>query len=145
MPVIVEGLDELLQRLSAYPQKVKKALKTTMDYSLLSIAEAVPPYPAAPSTSTYVRTGTLGRTLTVGGESNIYEVHDNGDYLEGEFGTNLEYAPFVIGDPESEQAAHMSYWWTLPVTVLNKALGKIQEGWQALADELADYLAGKGE
>ena len=145
MTLHVEGLDELISRMQRYPGKVRKSLRTTLEYALLVLQESVPSYPSPPAGSTYQRTGTLGCTLTIGDEDNIYEIRDGGDYMAGEFGTNLEYAPFVIGDPESQQAAHMKHWWTLPVTVVNRALGKITGGFQALADELADFLAGKGD
>ena len=55
------GLEELEQRFSKAPEKLDKALTKTMEASLLTLTESVPPYPVRQSD--YVRTGTLGRTL----------------------------------------------------------------------------------
>ena len=46
-------------------------------------------YPPKPAGSTYDRTGTLGRSITVG------EVHDDGTTGYVEVGTNLHYGPYV--------------------------------------------------
>lgn len=145
MSIHIEGLDELIQRMDRYPAKLRKSLRTTVTYALHALLEAVPGYPSPPADSEYIRTGTLGRSLTANGPENIFEVQENGGYVEGSFGTNLEYAPYVIGDPDTQQAGHMRHWWTLPVTVLNRAMSKIEQGFQVLADELAEFLAGKGD
>lgn len=46
-------------------------------------------YPPKPDSSSYVRTGTLGRSITVSA------VRDAGDYAWVEVGTNKHYAPYV--------------------------------------------------
>src|SRR5689334_22027280 len=107
MPIIEHGLTELIARMQAYPEKLAQAMRTTMDASLLVLWESVPPYPPQPDNSAYERTGTLGRTLGSGSgggagstEPEIYEVKAVGSAggYEGHFGTNLDYAPYVIGD-----------------------------------------------
>src|SRR3972149_3265026 len=107
-PVIeVRGLKELIARMKAYPQKLNAALGITMDAAMLTLWENVPPYPPEPEASTYDRTGTLGRGEAggkSGGQPDIYEVREMGGGFEGHFGTNLEYAPYVIGD--DTQAKH---------------------------------------
>ena len=121
-----------------------------MQGTLLKLWENVPPYPdqdSRPPTD-YERTGTLGRTLGISqdgvrqGQPDIYEVKPSGGgMVEGEFGTNLDYAPYVIG--EREQAwMHEPYWWTIR-DVADRALEGITRLWEITAEELARYLDGK--
>lgn len=142
--IVIQGLDELLARLQTTPMKVRRIMSTSMQATLLKLWESVPSYPPPPANTDYVRTGTLGRTLGAGGTPAIYEVKEFGDYVEGDFGTNLEYAPYVVGDYDTQQASHMRHWWTLPQDVLNRAMDGIEAIWSAVAEEIADYIAGKG-
>jgi hypothetical protein len=148
--IIVEGLEEIRSRFRRFPDKYHRATKTTMEASLLTVWESVPPYPEEPPDSSYTRTGTLGRTLgsgetggRQGGQPDIYEINQGSSYIEGAFGTRLGYAPHVIGDPDTEQAwMHQGRWWTL-VEVLQRAATKIERLWDALGDELAAWLDGR--
>jgi hypothetical protein len=64
-----------------------------------------------------------------------------GGGYEGQFGTRVEYAPFVIGD--DTQAGHMGHWWKISkVAELSK--DKITRIFQTMADKLAKWLDGKG-
>jgi hypothetical protein len=146
-PIEVRGLSELITRMRAYPQQLSASLKATMDAAMLTVHENVPPYPAPPSDSTYVRTGTLGRTLGSGvgggksGAPDIYEVRPMGSGFEGHFGTNLDYAPHVIGD---DTQAWMHYRWWQMRTVADKAKVKIDRLFGMLAEKLAKFLEGRG-
>ncbi len=145
----VRGLTELINRMRQFPDKLQQILKLGMDASLLALWEKVPPYPAPPQDSTYRRTGTLGRTLgssesggRSGGTPEIYETRKLGATgMEGQFGTNLEYAPHVIG--EQSQASHMSHWWKMGKIVAD-AKAKIQTVWKGIAEKLAAFLDGRG-
>lgn len=145
----IENLDPLLDRLQQFPTESAQAMQLGMEASLLALWENVLPYPQPPATSTYIRTGTLGRSLGAsmgggqgGGRPDIYEVRGQGSgMLEGEFGTRLSYAPYVIG--ENEQARAMAHWWTIG-EIAEKAMSKIDEIWEAVADKLAAWLDGKG-
>lgn len=146
----ITGLDELMYRMRQFPDRLAKVMDITMQGTLLKLWESVPPYPAQGSRppTDYVRTGTLGRTLGVSengtrmGQPSIYEVKPmSGGMIEGEFGTNLDYAPYVIG--ENEQAwMHVPYWWTI-MDVAKRALEGITRLWEITAEELAEYLDGK--
>ena len=143
----IRGLDELIKRMRAYPAELKKGMEITMEAAMLTLWENVPPYPSPPENSTYVRTGTLGRTLgggmeggKGGGEPDIYVVREFGAGYEGRFGTNLEYAPYVIGD--DTQAAHMGHWWKIGV-IAGKSADKINRMFANLGEKMAAFLEGR--
>ena len=142
-----KGIDELIKRMDKYPEKVHALMDVAMRATLLTTHENVMPYPAAKPDSTYRRTGTLGRTLgsdTLGGvvgAPEIFEVRSMGSNFEGHFGTNLEYAPYVIGDT-TQAKIHQGRWWTLS-KVVEKAMPKIERIWKQLAETMAKYLEGK--
>ena len=67
----------------------------------------------------------------------------------GEFGTNLEYAPYVIGDRDTVEGevgqtkTHRDNgWWTL-TEVGERAVPKIKLAFEAMARGLATWLDGK--
>jgi hypothetical protein len=148
LEITVKGLEELLKKMQAFPRKLDTVMEKTLETILLTVWEHIEPYPDPPDTSTYRRTGTLGRTLGIdpggfkSGTPDIYEVKTLGAYSLARFGTRLDYAPYVIGDPGKEQAwMHRGRWWTLP-GVAEKARGKIQQVWETLADKMADFIGG---
>jgi hypothetical protein len=150
MNIEVRNLNETLSRYQAYPQKMRAALSALMEAILLKIWELVPSYPPPPEGSSYRRTGTLGRSLGVSesgakvGTPDIYETREMGSGLyQARFGSNLEYAPYVIGDPATEQALHMRHWWTLPKTVAWLAEKAVTGLAQAAIDVMADWLNGR--
>lgn len=142
-----KGLDELIDRMKRYPAELHKALSLTMSSALIALWESVPPYPPPPEDSTYKRTGTLGKSLgaDVGGgslgEPDIFTVKPLGDGYVGTFGSNLDYAPQVIGD--TTQSPRMSHWWTIKV-ISERAAEKIGRLFNALGEKLAQFLEGKG-
>jgi len=141
--VISPELPELVKKMEQYPDKLNQGMNTAMQATLLVMTESIPAYPPPPDTSDYRRTGTLGRTLGSsaaggkGGQAEIYSVQQIGASFEGHFGTNLEYAPYVIGD--ADQARHMAHWWTLS-KVAADANEKITRVWQALADAMKKFI-----
>ena len=148
-PIVeIRGLKELQARMQSYPRKLNEAIRTTMQAGLLVLWENVPPYPPQPQDSTYVRTGTLGRTLgasidggRAGGKPDIYEVREMGGNFEGHFGSSLDYAPYVIGD--DTQASQNSHWWKIS-DIAARAQEKIDKLFEKLADKLAKFLEGQG-
>lgn len=138
----VRGLDELIKRMSRYPDKLNQVEAKGMDATLAVLHESVPPYPPPPPDSTYRRTGTLGRSLGASvsggkaGTPSIYETKKLGSGYEGRFGTNLGYAEYVIGQL---QAAWNKHWWQLR-EVAEKAKTKIVAIWNGIARQLAEFL-----
>jgi hypothetical protein len=146
--VEVHGLDELLARMKAFPQKLTESQAAVMSASLNAIWEKVPPYPQQPAGSSYRRTGTLGRSLGAGGNGegggtggkpSIYRISKLGTGMVGTFGTNVKYAEYVIG--ENQAGMHSSNWWKL-TDALNRAADKINRLWNDFANNLAAFLDG---
>ena len=151
MPVSlrIEGLEEIQERMRAFPQKYKKALSTTLDASLLKIWELVPPYPSKPADAKHDRTGQLGQSLgssesggRAGNKPTIYrkKVQGLSKFDMAEFGTNKEYAPFVLGE---DRAEHMDHWWKMS-SLADKARKPVLGLFQKMAEVLARWLDGKG-
>jgi hypothetical protein len=145
----VEGLDELLDKLTEADKDIQEALKNTMEKSLLVLWENVPAYPKLPESpkSSYRRTGTLGRSLgssygggKSGAQPTVYSIKQQMNNVEGRFGTNLSYAPYVIGPshlPKGQRQAYMHKpgfkgrpgWWTM-TTIRERSVEKIQKLWE---------------
>jgi hypothetical protein len=142
----VHGLDELMARFRQFPEKYSKAVAKTLQAGLLILQGAVPAYPRPPAGSKYRRTGLLGRSLGSSetgskmGKADISETVKAHGYQEAHFGTRLKYAPHVVGDRSSQQSSRMRRWWTVPQTVLEKALPKINKAFERLGIALAKFL-----
>lgn len=109
----------------------------------LILIESVPAYPARPVTITnYRRTGTLGRSLTAQGDPNmIYEVKAPGlRERQVRFGTNVDYAKYVIG--ETTQAwMHRMVWWKISAVGF-RAQTKLKREWNKIVEKWANYIGG---
>lgn len=136
----------LMDRLRRYPEQYNRAINQFTEAGLYALQEHVPPYPPQPTTTSYRRTGMLGRSLGVSmqggrvGRSEIFQVRKVGGYHEGRFGTNLFYAEHVIGD---NQARAMGHWWQMK-DVPQRAMGKINALLQATLNALARFIEGRG-
>ena len=145
-----KGLDELIERMKMFPSKLKQIAEIGMQATLLVLWENVPPYPRPPEDSSYRRTGTLGRTLgssetggKAGSAPQTYQVRKMGSGLvEGRFGTNLGYAPYVIGD-DTQAWMHKGRWWQMK-NILAAAQDKINKVWNGIAQKMADFLNSSG-
>lgn len=89
-------------------------LKADVQKALLYVHSTVPPYPPPPATSSYRRTGTLGRSITTMGSASgpaLSRVEGAGSHVIGYVGSGVAYAPYVID--RDRQARWMKHWWTL--------------------------------
>ena len=129
------------QRMQQYPKELQREMERTMNQALTHLQGSVPPYPPPPPASRYIRTGTLGRSIGLGGRAEIYEVRKIGGGYEARLGTNLSYAPAVIGT-ESQQPAFRGRWWTMK-TVMEKAKPGIERLFEAMAGRLVGFLEGR--
>ena len=119
-PALIVDLTELekfVGRVKQIPRWYKQVTRIAMDASLLIVWSESPPYPSTPPSSTYTRTGTLGRTLGVGegggvqGKPDVFSTRRTGRMITGRFGSRLKYAPFVIG--QQQAGIHQDRWWTM--------------------------------
>lgn len=151
--VEIKGLNELLASMQAYPQQLYATMGTTMATALNIIWSKVPAYPRQNPESKYRRTGTLGRSLGISGEGggmsgepSIYRINalGAGANWEGKFGSNLEYAQYVIGDTTQSQRALMAGWWQM-LDVMLRAQGDIVKLFNNVAEEMAAFLGRQGK
>lgn len=140
---------DLLQRMNAYPRQLDGVMQETAKAALLAVWENVPAYPPQKQGSRYVRTGLLGRSMGVGqsggqlGQPDIYLVKKVGDgSYEGEFGSNVDYAPQVIGEQSQKAFFKERGWWTTK-TIAQRATKKVNQIYEAAANRLAAWLDGK--
>lgn len=138
---------DLLQRMSKYPAQLDGVMRKTMEASILHLQASVPGYPPPPPNSNYRRTGQLGRSLGVAqeggtiGPPSIKAIRKVGPGYEGIFGTNLNYAPDVIGEG-TQKAVHAGRWWTMK-TVADRAREGVVKLYQVAADRMAAWLDGR--
>lgn len=144
----IEGLKELVEKMDKLPDEVQKAMNKTMFASLDVLHSNVPPYISqVVPPEVYRRTVTLGRSLGSGtsggkvGTPTVYSVRGTGKDTVGEFGTNLSYAPYVIGPPDAPKGERQAYmhkpgykgrpgWWTMK-DIKEKSEVKIHQLWDA--------------
>lgn len=127
--VQIVGLDRLLKKLDYTSSQLRTAMRVPMGKAMRYIHSQVPGYPPPPSNSTYVRTGTLGRSITT-------KVETLGGDTVGKIGTNVIYAPYVIS--EKRQAwMHRGRWWTLQKVVRDEMGAVVNIFSQWVADLLA--------
>lgn len=140
---------DLLQRMSAYPDKLDGVMKTVGEAALVVIHENVPAYPPQKKDSTYIRTGLLGRSMGAAqsggiiGEPDVYLLKKVGDGYEGEFGSNVTYAPQVIGEQSQKPLFKERGWWTTK-TIADKATAKVNQLYETAANKMAAWLNGLG-
>ena len=130
---------DLLRRMEKYPDKLREELESTTLKALYHVQGSVPEYPPADPDSSYIRTGTLGRTIGLGARPDIFEVKTMGARgFQGMFGTRLEYARYVIGTREQARI-HKGRWWTMK-TVRDKAEPGVKRLYSQMCARLADWL-----
>lgn len=144
---IITTPPDLLRRFQTYPTQFSGVMRKTMEASLLHVQSSTPGYPRPRPNQTYIRTGTLGRTLGVSqsggpmGKAQINTVRKLGAAYQGEYGTNLSYAPRVIGEG-TQGKAFVGRWWTMKTVASRAAKGVIRLHGLAV-EELARWIDGR--
>lgn len=142
----VKGLEAVVKKFRNAPKTLEREMKKGMQASLDVVQEKVPGYPPqrANQTTPYKRTGTLARSLgvsqggTKAGKPTVYSISGSGKNMQGRFGTNLSYAKYVIGDPDSQQAhMHKGWWWTIDL-VARRAKDKVVAVWNEFIKRALD-------
>jgi hypothetical protein len=121
--IVIKGLDQLQKKFNGLAD-FKSGLKKTTDKATKYVWGEIPPYPSPSATSSYRRTGTLGRTM-------YSEVRELGSEVVGIIGNNTTYAPWVIsaeriGDRGPQAGFHSGRWYTLQGVVQKAKNGVIQ-------------------
>jgi hypothetical protein len=101
------------------PAEFRKAILPGMKRGFYMVHQHLPPYPSPPENSSYVRTGKLGQSITE-------EVTAQGNDVVGVIGSNIQYAPYVIGGDDEQAWMHEGRWWQLP-NVVEKDLDAISD------------------
>ena len=124
----VRGLDDLIRRFGKRDVARRPIVKALGQSGKVVRSGVLAPYDTPKPGSTYRRTGTLGRKLTVRVDSGP---------LEARIGTRLSYGPYVIGD--STQAPWMRHWKTIG-KVGEEAMPRIEGFFVTATDEIAKDL-----
>lgn len=122
------SLDALAKAVT--PAQFQGAVLAGMRSGFYLVHQHLPPYPAPPPNSSYVRTGKLGQTITE-------EVATVGNDVSGMIGSDIEYAPYVIGGDDEQAWMHQGRWWQLE-NVVEKDLDLIID---EIAQSIEAYLA----
>ena len=115
--ITVHGLDEIKKRIADGDRVTDDELRQGVNRAVLYVHGQIPDYPPQPPTSTYVRSGNLGR-------ENTTDVRPIGGGYSGFIGNNIKYAPWVISDEKlsdgrgPQAAVHRGRWYTLQGVVL---------------------------
>lgn len=115
MPVEWKGLPELISKYNRIAGDMGPMLRGATQKAILYVHSTVPPYPAQPPNSDYIRTGTLGREVHT-------RVEELGSNVVGIIGTPTVYSPWVISDEQQkgrgpQARVHQGRWWTLQEVV----------------------------
>ena len=124
----LEYLDMLAKALS--PAEFARAVLPGMQRGFYMLHQHVPPYPAPPPESSYVRTGKLGQSINT-------DVYTAGNEVIGVIGSNISYAPYVIGSDDEQAWMHEGRWWQM-VNVVEQDLDLITD---EIVRALENYLA----
>ena len=124
------GLDKLtakIKRLTS-PQLTREMEKTTQK-AVHYVHGKVPPYSSVPKPigSTYVRQGTLGKSINT-------DVKTMGSNVVGTIGSALDYSPYVI-DEEKQAGMHRGRWYTLQ-GVVKKAQAAVNKFFEDMVKRL---------
>ncbi len=157
---------DLLQRMEKYPKELDKRMMSSLLKALYAIQGEAPSYPApsrkpfkfkSEKQRRYVMAligegkvpykrraaGGLGGSLRVGAGSSITERKSlGGGHYMAALGSRLDYAKWVIGTDQQAQY-HRGTWWTVKEWA-DRARPKVVKVFEALTNELAAFLDGKG-
>lgn len=119
------AIEKIIAQLS--PDAFMRATLRGMQRGVNRIWERIPPYPDPPAGSQYKRTVNLGREMYT-------KARVEGDEVVGRVGNKMGYAPWVIGDNQTQAKVHQGRWYQLPEVVsgnLDEVRGAIEEEWQS--------------
>lgn len=133
----IHGAKEIAAKYDVAAPIVKFHLRRAMTRAVLGELGRVPSYPSPDLPG---RTGRLGRSLTslIGSNQDATsEIREQGNNIIGVIGTNVKYAPRVIG--ESSSKPWSGYWWRLPSVVMSHQ-SLIEAEFKQAGDDIAVAL-----
>jgi len=133
LTVEVKGLEQLQRKFNMSNQVVKREAHDAMESSVAVVHDRAGTYPTAPPNSSYVRTGTLGRTFE-------HKVHVMARGVKGLVRNPTPYGPYVKG-PTAQAWMHKGRWPTLKDDVeaeQSRITGFFEKAMQNLAKFLGD-------
>ena len=137
---IANGADKVLGRLDRGSNLTRDVLPDAMKDAVLYTISQTPGYPSPPAGSRYQRTGTLGRSLTgLQGSAPmaLSRVEPHGSVVEGYYGTNVTYGPFVV-DEKRQAKVHQGRWFTLQGVVQKARPGIVRILKQSIIKRLSE-------
>ena len=117
----IEGVDKLMRKFNSLRQ-IHSILRPPMQRSVMILQADLAKYPSPRPNSSYVWTGTLGRSWTP-------RVRTEGDRLVGRVGTKVIYAPFVQSQ-QFQANSHRGRWQT-DVQVLERNRTRIMRQFES--------------
>jgi hypothetical protein len=129
--ISVEGYDEAITKLKSAPRILARHLRRAMDKSVKTLQAVMQRYPPAPPSSSYRRTGTLGRRWVATASGYVGQI-------QGILANPTPYAPLVVGD-EDQAWMHKGRWATVGQQAEKqkaKFAGFFQEGIDAAVKEM---------
>jgi hypothetical protein len=134
MPIEVFGLNETIKDCQEAPELIKELMLPSLVASLLSLLPDLADYPPRPSTSNYVRTGTLGRLWTAAQPE--FKALKSG--FEARIGNKTPYAGYVQGGKEDDphQAWMHKKRWQTTDQILAKHQPDIEARLQAAIEDI---------
>ena len=121
----IEGVDKLLRKFNSLRQ-IHSILRPPMQRSVMILQADLAKYPSPRPNSSYVWTGTLGRSWTP-------RVRTEGDRLVGRVGTKVIYAPFVQSQ-QFQANIHRGRWQT-DVQVLERNRTRIMRQFESAIEQ----------
>lgn len=112
--VEILGVEKVEKYFKELGRDFKPALRKLSKDVSLYVHSQIPSYPTARPTSTYRRTGTLGRTIYADTKET-----NNKRYFQSIIGSNREYAPWTISEDKNRHGNgpqawfHKRRWYTL--------------------------------
>ena len=130
----IPALPSLLTALERYEELAKPIVEQAASAALLSLVPALADYPAAQASSTYRRSGTLGRTWTAARP----EWAPIASGFEASLGNATPYGPWVQ-DSDLQAKMHRGRWKS-DVQVVEQHEGEIARYFDAALDDIVRAL-----
>jgi hypothetical protein len=132
--IIALNIPEVAGALASYPQIARPEYQAATEASLLLNIPELAEYPPQGS-STYRRTGTLGREWTTATPE--WQASSSG--FEGTLGNNTPYGPYVQDD-ERQARRLAARWRNTPKRVVTRNTNRIEANYKVAVERIAEKI-----